>query len=638
MIQYGILGENANSISSSRLPIYDHDGSDFILLLEKERDSVLDIAVAAGDFDGDGFDEILTVTWHDNGLVNAFIREDTRSGFTIRRLFALAQDDLWRNDAAYEDFDILELGAATADIDGDGRPEAVVGAILRNNDSGMAKISLLALAPEGLASMKVIAEGQIDLVNTAFSPYDSDAWLLAASDLNGDGQDEIVSTVRDIDGPNYACRFDLFALNNNAAPQPFDTLAKPIFEASSETTYKSRCAMAVLDNDRDGFDEVILGLLDPASNPDKPVRLWRREIRAEYEIDAYLIKSVQLPQETVGYGVSSPPPMSFVGADFDGDSLGVKYTGNKWQSLPNPMVLFVVAAPPTEFGISQNSTLTGTTITLSESVGESEGSAYGTTIGVTISAETPDFFGYDILSYEASVSLERAFTRSDIKTQIVTTEDSFEGGSDLDRVIFQGTLFTSYEYEVVAAPNPDLIGTRITIDEPVDTQIYDWSLDFFNATVDPSQRIGPEIMDHAPGDVSSYLRESDKNAFQSSEGFLQTEEAAVGQGDGVRTKAIEITNENVAEFVASQSVEYATGVSVAGLSMTASRGFTDSSIYSITLNESIRYEASVGAIRDPEEYTNYRYNFGMFVRWAERADGAKFQVIDYWVKKLGPGH
>ncbi len=644
LIQYGVTGEDADNITSSRISVYRFNGSGYNRIGKLIFPPMVDIAVDTGDFDGDGRDELLTVYRNaSSGGIAAFIYDDATERFAVITGTDLATD--WLDDGNYA---VLELGAVAADVDGDGRPEAVAAAIRRDNNSGTGEIVLRALSLQN-GSLTTVTEASQGLQGTAHSPYDDEFWILARADLNGDGQDEVVSTLRDFNGPEYACRFDLIALNNDTAPQPFDTPGEVIFVDGIGASNKSRCAMAVVDNDRDGADEVIMGRLDPAPELSDPNNLSRREIHAAFECvasdqngncvkSAYVVKKSLLPVKDVGRGYKNPPPMAFLGADFDGDNLGVRYTGNKWQSLPNPMVLFVVAAPPTEAGISQNYTLTGTNIALSESAGESRGAAYGTTVGVTLSAESPGFLFADMLTFEASVSLERAVTRSNINTKIETREEIFEGGSDLDRVIFQGTLFTSYEYEIVAAPDPDLIGTRITIDEPVDTKIYDWSLDFFNASVDSTQQIGPDILSHKPGDVSSYMSESQKNAFQGAKGFLQTEETPVSQGDGVRSTAIEITEENVSQVEVTQSVEYATGFTVAGQGMTVSQGLSDTSIYSINLSESIRYEASVGAIREAQEYNDYRYDFGMFVRWVERSDGAKFQVIDYWVDNLGPAH
>jgi len=654
LIAYGVTGTDADNIAFSHVAVYDFNGTDYDRIFQWNIAGYTEMAVAADDFDGDGQDELLTVFRSDIPTeqprigFSANIFKRTGIGFAVINAVDLTPDL-----AQGGDYEVLELGAATADLDGDGLPEPVVAAIRQDTTSGTTEIAVRALKRRG-ENLTTMTSATQPLQATDHSPYDDELWLLATADLNGDGQEEIVSALRDFDGPNRACRFDMLALNNANAPKPYATPTATIFESSDTTTQKSRCAMAVLDNDRDAMDEVILGRLDPGDPNQRPPlrnKLWRREIDVQdisQDIDGdgnletvYVVKSRILPVEKTQVSFITPPPLSFVGADFDGDSLEVKYTGNKWQSLPNPMVLFVASAPPNQGNISHNFADTGTTVSLIDSSSVSEGTGIGITAGVTFSVETPDIF--DILSYEASVTLERAFTQSQITTQMVTRETSFSGPPDADKVIFQGTLFTSYEYEIVASPDSALIGKRMTIDEPVSTKIYAWPLDFFNASVDLSQRIGPDIIDHTPGDVASYMRESDKNALQNSPGFLQTQEVTVNpsggsKGGGFVSTSIEVTEERVTEIASTQSVEYAAGVTVAGFGMTASQGFENTSIYSVSLSEGIRYEGMVGDILSQEEYGNYHFDWGMFIRWVERTDGAKFQVIDYWVNNLGPGY
>ena len=650
LIVYGVTGPDADNIASSRIAVYDFNGTGYDRIFEWETALAREIAVAAGDIDGDGRDELLAVgqalVLQQKIVITAFMYDDAAEEFA-----ALSGVDLTTDWLENGDYSVLELGAAAADLDGDGLPELVAAAIRQDTSSGTAEIAMRALKLQA-GKLTTLSSATQPLQATAHSPYDDELWLLAAADLNGDGQEEIISTLRDFDAERgyRGCRLTHFALNNAGAPQPFDMPISTVVLSGSEATDKSRCAMAVLDNDRDAMDEVILGRLDPADpgNYDTFNNLWRQEISADVagpdpdtNKDVYTIKEQALPMEDMQDSYKIPPPLSFVGADFDGDSLEVKYTGNKWQSLPNPMILFVASAPPNQGNISHNFADTGTTVSLIDATSVSEGTGIGITTGVTLSAETPDFF--DILSYEASVTLERAFTQTQITTKMVTRETSFSGAPDADKVIFQGTLFTSYEYEIVASPDPDLIGTRMTIDEPVGTKIYAWPLDFFNASVDDSQRIGPDIIDHTPGDVTSYMRESDKNALQNSLGFLQTEEVAVNlsggsKGGGFVSTSIEITSERVTEIETTQSVAYSAGVTVAGFGMTASQGFEDTGIYSVSMSEGIRYEGQVGDILLQEEYENYRFDWGMFIRWVERADGTKFQVIDYWVDNLGPGY
>ncbi len=660
LVIYGVVGPDAQHIAYSRFAVYDFNGTDYDKLFDLGADysDLKEIAVAPGDFDGNGRDELLvvwrtdTVLWSGKRVTaisaNIFTPTPRANGFTVTTVTDLSPDLMQDGD-----YQVLELGAAAADVDGDGRPEPVVATIRLDTSTGTPEIDVLALKLRG-GRLTPMASAKQGLQTTDHSPYDDELWLLATADLNGDGQEEIVSTLRDLDGgtAQWGCRFSHFALNNAAVEKGFDATVSTVMLRSSDASRKSRCAMAVLDNDRDSEDEVALGRLDPG-DPD-PLGtvynvLWRQEITAvTTPQDLYTLIGEELPAQTTGLTHRNPSPITFVGADFDGDNLEVKYTGKKWLSLPNPMVMYVAAAPPNQGNVSHNFVDTGTAVTFIDYTEDSKGSGLGVTTGVTLSMETPDFFDI-FVSLQASGGISRTFKQTQTNTRIVTRETSFAGPPDADKVAFQGTLFMSYEYEVVGAPKDadgtsDLIGTRITIDEPVATKIWHWPLDFFNATVDASQRIGPDIMDHTPGMVSSYMRESDKNAFKNSSDFIMemgpiTVNYSGGSlGGGYGSLSIETTDENLTEVEISKTVDYSTGMSVAGIGMSVSRSIEDTGIYSVTLGKGVRYEGKVGEILSLEEYQEYYYDWGMFVRWAERTDGAKFQVIDYWVDNLGPGY
>lgn len=652
LIVYGVNGQDADNIAFSRIAVYDFNGTDFDRIFQWNINDT-EVAVDAGDFDGDGRDELFAVfrsgepAPSGNGFT-AYILKRAATG-----LAAFLTMDLTSSLTQGGDYEVMELGAVAADLDNDGIHEPVVASIRRDTTSGTPEINMYAMKL-GNWKLTAMTSSSQPLQTMEHSPYDDELWLVAAADLNGDGQDEIVSTLRDIDGDNgyRACRFSHFALNNDAAPKPFGTATSTVISSGSDATPRSRCAMAVLDNDRDNKDEVFLGRLDPG-DPYRSTKLhnklWRHEIDARpYAQEVgnstktfYAIKSRSLPMEHFDRYQTRPEPLSLVGGDFDGDSLVVRYTGNKWLSLPKPMVMFVAAAPPNQGNISHNFADTGTTITLIDSSSTSEGTGISVTTGVTLSVDTPTFF--DVLSYSASVSLKNALTQTETNTKILTRETSFSGPPDADKVVFQGTLFMSYEYQIVGSSDPTLIGTRVTIDEPVSTQTWQWPLDLFNATVGAAHRIGPDIIDHTPGDVASYMRESDKNALQNSTGFLQTGVVSLNpsggtKGGGYTSQSIETTEEWVRDVETTWSVEYALGVTVAGVGLTASQSLDNTGIYSLSLSKGIRYEGKVGEVLSLDEYKDYRFDWGMFIRQVEHDDGSKFLVIDYWVENLGPGY
>ncbi len=679
VIVYGFCVDH-NNISHGCAAAYHWDGrSEMILpsasvLHRSWAEDMKGIAVAVADFDKDNKPELFLLGHSSSenpvwGAGNPVWGAILGWNATAERFDVLAANAQLASGILDDgNYAIEEIGAVAADIDGDGQPEAVAAAIRRDNYGGGREIFMQVLdfqiPPKGTLTVKTTIRRSG--LQAAQSPYDDELWLLARADLNFDGRDEIVSTLRDWDsyGINQACRLDMFAFND-ALPEgafQFDNPNVTIFEGDSTTTHKSRCAMAILDNDRDGADEVILGRLDPVDGNDiKFNPLSRREIHVDFQCaayqenssglsecvqGAYVVKSTPLPVETMQYGYLTPPPLAFLGADFDGDDLTLKYTGNKELTVSEPRILFVAAAPPTQAGISQNYTLTGTTIEVSRWVSGGVGRGYGTSSSLTVSAGTPgvlDEVIFGIGSASASETLARILEESHTTMRIAKWTQAFAGDSENDMVVFQATEQESYEYEIVAATkDPDRIGEHIYFNVPSKIHIYKWSLKKFNESVtDPSDEI--HIFRHTPGDVSSYMSESDKAAIADRYGtqrrgrFLDIGDARVGMGGGFIALSLELSMEEASEFELTQNIEYAGEFEILGLGGGGSDGISRSAVYTVSVGNSTVYEGAVGDIAN-KQWEQYRYTYGMFLRWIKDRKGRRYQVIDYWVDDLGPGY
>ena len=444
----------------------------------------------------------------------------------------------------------------------------------------------------------------------------------------------------------------MFAFNNNAVSNPFKQPVVTIFEGSSEATNNSRCAMAVLDNDRDGSDEVILGRLDPPSVNDTNY-LSRREIDTTFQCTAfegntckkgagrYEVTSTPLPQEIMDHNRSNPRPLVFIGADFDGDNLTVKYTGNKRKVVSDIRILALISAPPTQDGLlTQNLPASETTITLSKTLGTEVGFGYSATSNVTISIGLPGLLDIGLFDFGVSAFLERTISRNRTLMQATEVGDIVSAGAGFDKIQYWGTLYESYEYEIIAVPDKDkqdLIGSRITINEPIENQVWNTSVAYFNTHVAPSQQIHPS---HTPGDITSYPSRSEKDALKNEpgvSGFLESKPEIVGNGAGYTGAILKITQENASQFEESQSVGLTTDFNFLGLGTTYTRALGKNATYTISIGQSVEYEGNVGDICDQYEYEKYMYKYGLFVYWKQETDGTKYYVVDYWVDLLGDG-
>ena len=632
VVVFGITGTWSNGTltnPASFLSIYDDAQSGSQLLVSETAAGDEDFAVAAGDFDGDRSPELLVVSRDGSDTITARVRDDilgTPTDLAVRDITL----DFGPDDA---DHDNQILGAVAADFDGDGIDEPVPGVLRREYGVGMLRV--IAYEIDG-ASLWTASEVSHQLQDSTRSPYDSAwAWSLQVGDFNGDGRDELASNLLDHYEDQAACRIGHISLGNDDLPTPYAQNVSVFFQSSAASTQSSRCGLAVLDDDRDSRDAFVTAMVDPGPGGSQRSVELARHVAA---MDGKTVTRTNTSNQPFIASSSSSSPLAprLVGGDFDGDSLRVVSTGNKWLSLPHPRVMVVAAAPPTEKGLSHNFTLTGTTYATDSSQGTGEGETHTIHASAALSFEVP--LVPELVTAGVSAELTEAFNETKITTEQVTYGNAFVGGSDHDRVIFHGTLYMSYEYEIVASPHPELIGTKMTIDEPVDHKTYSWTLDYFNSQVAPEHRIGSDILSHTVGDVSSYKRAQDKDQLLLDAQGLQSTEAPVDQGDGVRERFIEISSSTEQEFTRTLDTTYEGGLSIPGVGFSGSYGYEDGNIYTITVGESVRYESAVGDLLDPQEYTDYGYSYGMFVRNEQGQNGSTFQVIDYWVSQLGPGH
>ena len=65
-------------------------------------------------------------------------------------------------------------------------------------------------------------------------------------------------------------------------------------------------------------------------------------------------RSYPLQFGSVPFPLSGPQPLVLAGDDFDMDGVRMRWKGIKFQQLPDPTLIVVLAAPPTKKGISQN--------------------------------------------------------------------------------------------------------------------------------------------------------------------------------------------------------------------------------------------------------------------------------------------
>jgi len=146
-------------------------------------------AVAAGDFNGDGYDDLATAAPDEaNGLINTavhgivIVNEGSPYGLTHTGAYVLTVGDLPDPAVRYG------WALAVADFDGDGYDDLAVGLpdmdLNTSNDAG--QVWIHRGGPNGLSDVPALVLDQSDVPGAAIEAGDHFGWSLAAGDFDGD--------------------------------------------------------------------------------------------------------------------------------------------------------------------------------------------------------------------------------------------------------------------------------------------------------------------------------------------------------------------------------------------------------------------------------------------------------------------
>lgn len=461
-----------------------------------------------------------------------------------------------------------------------------------------------------------------------------------AADLTGNGLDEVCwldvrvdGAVQVVDG-EIATDWDIFL--RTWAPMTGGVGARYLFQAQGQASgfplidfepgYRGG-DLAVVDDDGTGDDNLLVTL---ATNLGQT---------GTYAWQSLVFDTTH--SFTVGYwnGVQQHAAPRMCGGDFDGEGLRLRYTGVKSQQLADPIPMVLLAAPPTKAAIAQNHDGSGSTYTVSDGTSQAYEVSTATSVSITEGYQWEDLTGNFGATVKATVSSEVATSTG--SATAVTTSQVFGGSHEADTIVFQGTLHTVYEYEVVAAQDPSVVGTLMTVNVPVATKVFKWTTDFFDAAVEPEERIPDDVFVHALGDPASYRDEAtlegllttNGGPYEGWEGSFNT----VGQGsssNGVGLQMDSILSQGQSHtFGVEVGAEFKVGGPLYGVSVACS----SSSMYEVSVTHSTVFDGTVGDIAGAD-WIDWFYDFGMVVYTRDDVGEQPFQVLDYWTLPLGAAY
>ena len=604
--------------------VYDDAAASFAFVKEVYRGPGEEIEATFGNFDGDRSPELAFLIDAGSDLVLE-VRDDAESDFDVLKHLENADTGLIRGEGLVVGGLRIEAG----NFDADQADELVAFAEGYDTDTESGGSGLYVRGLDDAASgFSLLAGTERDLPRphpeSSYRYTQNWGFQTLVADSNGDGQDEAFVLLRQSGDDGNGDEIQLWrqAFGDEGATW---TQGQQVLTVATDVGYPNTMSMARATGRDDGFGaDVIVAVREGTT-------LSPYRVRAETSQEKWISVSSPLPVQAV---TSASQPVLATSGDWDADSLRLRYTGQKWLELSRPQPIIVVAAPPLVDGISQNygnsGSAYGTAVSHSTAVEEEHSFTEKVTMSFELTVPVLDF-----ISAGAHAELSRQFTDTSTTTETTSFSISYASTYPDDIIVFRGTLFTRYEYLVVGGGEHDLIGTKMTIDVPLDHNTYKWTVPFYNEVLgNQGSPIDESILRHTAGDPTSYPTETERNALHPL--WEAPEATPVQQGSGITQTTIDLTTESTSGSSYTTSSEYGGEV---GMFVSAgySQGWDDTKAYSVTTGKETHFVGTVGDIDEGKDYKHYLYNYGLFVYETKLAAGESVQVLDYWTEPLGDG-
>ena len=403
-------------------------------------------------------------------------------------------------------------------------------------------------------------------------------------------------------------------------------------------------AFAISDQTGDGIEDIVaVGLF--ANDGSGVINVYSWDAQATDGFTA--ATRIEIEQEDML--LANPIILSM---DVDNDKIAtVRYTGESFLDITEPMVLAAIAAAPCKRDIGQDSCYSSWGSSQSGALGEEFSVKVFGSAGAGAGSAGAGLMGKWLVKVSASAAVKTSASYELSKSQ------TFSTGPFEDGVIFTSIPVDRFIYQIIrdSSDGPGTIGERLEIRLPRTPNIRIVERDYYNRSITADEvPIDENIFQHTPGDVSSYptiadkdlilrtsrsqirdLREQqfsrDLGAFSlvPAELGLEVGPVLVGQGGGATELALEYT-----ETFGSAN-ELAMGVSfeaemLAGAAISWEVGIEAGRTLSVSHGDSTLFAGSVDSIDEAFYAQNY-YGFGLFAHLAVLGE-QEIEVINFWVE------
>jgi hypothetical protein len=643
--------EGEDIVTMTQVTFFDDATTDFEIL-NTSIFWITDCSLAAGDFDGDGLDEVAMVGNREgDSYMAGAVFDDLLTTQRIHHLWDHIEGAWEESPKATKEHDIV-----TGDFNNDGRDEL---AIVGYYDHSL--ISWIWSWKDEPEEVPLIYHGMELIYTLPKMEFTRGLPSISSGNIDGDRPDELIVTTHDDDFKIHYRIYDDLQTN-------FEIIKIGRDNITIRTTDS-----ATGDIDGDGIDEILLvghhvanpvgRILDDANHDFAVLKVldfifddrWYYWYNLQVKcgdvdadgIDEYVMLGQSWNQlhgelyDDLSLGSNNSmikrwqigekiPTMAL--GDFDGDGLILEYTGEH-EAITTPSIpIVVMAAPPVIEGSWQDSEESRTRFGITTPDASDDGHELSMFSELSISFE-----GEPIELPDGALSaLLQEFVATETPIMANSQNISFEGEFPQDYVVYQNTTYDLYKYRILSWPaNDERVGEYISINVPSSINIELITLTEFSVENWDGLDIGNNTFSHQVGNISSYKNTSERNTtFNLYQGW-SSNITSVGQGVENTIVTIDLSKKQINEEKLRYGIAWDDSELMKDEGCESTIGLTSDMMFEVTIGKNTIFEGIVGDDQDSEDIGKQVYSYGMLVYFTDESeDGLVYLVVDYWVEGI----